>query len=149
MCERNSSKLGYFPRLLIHRAIMYIERIPSLILLSHIHFSLLGQKYLLSEFYMPGTAVGTHRKQVTCSLLLYSVGGREIINKSVISQSVKFWGKVSYTNVKEDNWEPRWRHLLYNGGQDKALLWTHELRSSAEKQSPLWRFWSVSCRYNR
>ena len=39
---------------------------------------------------MPGIAVGTHRKQITCSLFLYSVGGREIINKSVISQSVKF-----------------------------------------------------------
>lgn len=149
MTEQNSSKLNYFLRLLIHRANMYIEWIPSLIFLSHAHFSSLDQKYLLSGFYVPGTvtAVGTHRKQVTCSLLLYSVGGKEMINKSIISQCVKIWGKVSYTNVKEDNGEPGWRHLFYNGSQEKALLWTYELRSSAEKQPPLWRFWNGSCIY--
>ena len=67
--------------------------------------------------------LGTHRKQVTCSsLLLYSVGGREIINKSIISQSVEIRGKVSCTKVNEDNREPEWRYLLYNGSQEKALL---------------------------
>lgn len=148
MSEQNSSKLNYFPRLLIHRANMYIEWIPSLIFCTSIFLHWVKNIYWVDSICQgQSLSLGTHREQVTCSLLLYSVGGKEIINKSIISQSVKIWGKVSYTNVNEDNGEPEWRYLLYNGHQEKALLWTYELRSSAEKEPRLWRFWNVSCRY--
>lgn len=145
-------RLNYFPQLLIHRANRYTHLIPTLTLLSLIHFDSLGQEIFVEWFLYvrDWDECGDNSKQFTCSLFC-SEKGRKLKHKLLTSYIDTF--------SEEDLFRLMWRRGMRTpssvlcfimgvrrGLSHDHLSWVQVLRNNYPCED-LGK--NILCRYNR